>query len=324
MARILPVKSVWLSFFLLLSPSVIAQNWMGANSGYAGFFFTGGSKGTPANQPNIFTTSLSADGITWQNRGGGWTDYYPWINGSDTMYWNGKFYVSTSLANDQNYSLYQVPIARADASTGQFTTIAVLDWASAISGLTVCFAPGWVHNSDDSVYTDDGNVHLHVPCSIGDSSHFKVYETHISTSNLASCGSSGLCSAFWSVPVDTNVSQANMIDAHTYLINGTFWMWIKDETNKVIVLASGPSVTGPFTMVKTGDWAGWGSNLEGSFAYRNGAGWTLTFETYLATPHQMYYTTCTTLDFTACTWTAKQPFVEDMWYRHGSTIKLSP
>lgn len=301
--------------------------WKGySGPGYIYFGFDGGGQpGDPgASGPNIFTVASSSDGVTWKNLGGQWFDYkskpssgtlFPYqINAPDAISINGTLYFHVTSANDENLTLVSWIIGRANVTTGVVSTIATVDWSSAISGVTVCFAGGWVRNADMSIYVDgSSNVHLHVPCSIGDFAHFKIYETHASIADLTT----------WSSPVDIGINQNNTYDPQAYLIGGTFFMWCKDATNSFITLASSSSVSTGYAMLKTGDWAGWGSGFEGPFAYPQptGPGWFLMFEAF-ATTHQMYYSTCSTADFTVCTWSAKSAWTEDALYRHGSIIKV--
>ena len=307
---------------LLLSSCAWGQQWMGHSSGYVYFGFTG--FGQPGG-PNIFTTALSSDGITWENSGGSWSDYVtkpasgtrePYqINAPDMMYLSGTIYVHVATANDENLDLVPWIVATADPTTGQLTTIASVDWSSAIPGLTSCYAGGWARNSDGTVYQGDGFIHLHVPCSVGNLSSFKIYETHADPSDLTS----------WSAPVDIQVAQSDTIDPQAYLISGTYFLWCKQDSSDFVTLASSSSITGPFTMLKTGDWAGWGSGNEGPFMYRppNGIGWYLMFEHHVST-HLMYYATCSTDDPSACTWSGKTLWTEDLVYRHGAVMKLNP
>lgn len=316
--------------FLFLSIPLFAQlpSWKGfTGPGYVYFGFNGGGQpGSPgASGPNIFTTATSSDGLTnWRNAGGLWNDYvskpssgtlFPYqINAPDAAVIGGNVFLHVTSANDENLNLVTWIIAQANTTTGEVSTLVSIDWTSQISGVTVCFAGGWVRNADSTIYVDgSNNVHLHVPCSIGGSSSFIVYETHAAASNLAS----------WSAPVNVNVAQSNTYDPQAYLIAGTFYMWCKDATGSFITLASSSSVTGPYAMLKTGNWAGWGSGFEGPFAYPQpgGTSWYLMFEAF-ATTHQMFYSSCSTLDFTACTWTAKTAWTEDAIYRHGAVIHV--
>jgi hypothetical protein len=321
-----------LLLLLSLAFSLHAQfSWRGfSGPGYVYFGFDG--SGPPADptstagQPNIFTTATGTDGITWKNAGGSWSDYlsgsplsgtlYPYqINAPDCLVINSTLTCHVASAGDSNQSTVTWIIGQANAATGAVSTIASINWVGAISGVQVCFAGGWVRNSDSSVYVDgSGFVHLYVPCSTSGQNAFKMYETHSLATDLVS----------WSAPSAVTVtSLTNVYDPQVYLIGSTFYMWFKDAAGKFIDLASSSTLAGAYTLVYSGNWAGWGSGFEGVFAYPQvgGTGWFLIFEAYTTT-HQMYYSTCSTNDFTACTWTSKLPWSEDALYRHGSVLYL--
>ena len=202
-------------------------------------------------------------------------------------------------------------IATADENTGVLTTIAAIDWSSKISGADSTFAGGWVRNADGTPFHDGDGYHLQVQVSIGGLTSFKIYGTH--STDLIN----------WSDPVDLGLDQANTYDPQTYKIGSTFYQLNKKDTEGYIGIATSSTVEGTYTMQKTGDWAGWGGGLEGCFMYRpaNDVGWIMMFEAY-ATTHLMYYSTCSTDDPTACTWSAKSLWTEDRIYRHGSVTKL--
>ena len=311
-------------FTWLLSASLaISQTtWLGKTTGYAYFGFTGfGQSGIGG--PNIFTTGYSTDGTTWTALAGEWWDYKttpasgtrePFqINAPDCIPISGTIYCHVTAANDQNIHLVGWILSSANASTGLLTTLTAVDWTSQISGVTACFAGGWARNSDMTVYSGDGNVHLYIPCATNAGlSNFKVYETHAAPGTLTS----------WSNPVDTGLDSTNMIDPEVYLISGTYYMWCKQDNTALIMLASSSSATGTFSMIRTGDWAGWGSGFEGPFMYtKPGGGWLLMMEAYLTT-HLMYYASCNNADPTVCTWSALTLWTEDRIFRHGSIIPL--
>jgi hypothetical protein len=294
--------------------------WLGQSTGFAYFGFTG--SGQPG--PNIFTTAYSTDGTTWTALKGEWTDYItkpasgtyePFqINAPDCIPISGTIYCHVTVANDDNLHLVPWILATANPATGLLTTVLSVDWTSQISGVNSCFAGGFARNSDMTVYTGDGNVHLYIPCTTSASLNtYKVYETHAAPGNLLS----------WSNPVDTQLDDGDIIDPEVYFIGSTFYMWCKNENTSLIQLASGSSATGTFSLIRTGNWAGWGGGVEGPFMYRppNGIGWILMFEAFQTT-HLMYYSTCNTDDPTACTWTAKALWTEDRVYRHGAVVPL--
>jgi hypothetical protein len=62
---------------------------------------------------------------------------------------------------------------------------------------------------------------------------------------------------------------------------GTFYLWYKNETTKYIEYASSTSLTSGYTVVESGDWAGWGSGLEGmTLVHLEPDTWRIYFDDY--------------------------------------------
>jgi hypothetical protein len=66
----------------------------------------------------------------------------------------------------------------------------------------------------------------------------------------------------WSGPTALGIG-ADYIDTYVAKLGSTYHAFIKSETTRYIEHATAPSLTGPWTFVGKGDWAGWGSGLEG-------------------------------------------------------------
>lgn len=230
----------------------------------------------------------------------------PQVNAPEVFPYQGKFYFQVGQANDQNLSIVPFNIGLAN-SAGTITTIATIDWTAQLPGVNTCYSGGWLE--------DAGNVvHLFIPCSIGDLEHFSIYETHATDTTLVN----------WSYPSLISINEANVYDSQVFLIGSTYYMWLSSQTTHFVELASASALLGPYTMQKTGDWAGWGSPKEGPTMYSTGpTSWRLAIEDISggATAHQMYYSDCNTLDLLACTWTSLTPWTEDHLYRHGSILK---
>ena len=116
---------------------------------------------------------------------------------------------------------------------------------SDIANLHYVWAPQWFVDSD-------GTVHVFVACSTSSStSNFQIYEVHPTNTAMSS----------WSTPVAITISgESNVIDPFVVLKNSTYYMWYKQETTDYIQYASSATLTGTYTNVETGDWAGWGKN----------------------------------------------------------------
>lgn len=124
---------------------------------------------------------------------------------------------------------------------------------------------------------DDGSVHVLVSLAVDtDSQHNHIFETHPTTDSLSSS---------WSTPVQISGSglPAAMIDAWAIKRDGIYYLWYKNEVTgqKHIEYASATALTGPYTVVGAGDWAGWGSGLEGmSLVHLGGTRWRVYMDKY--------------------------------------------
>ena len=75
----------------------------------------------------------------------------------------------------------------------------------------------------------------------------------------------------------------NYIDTYIVKSGGTYHAFSKNETTKYIEHATATSLTGPYTWVGTGNWAGWGSGLEGPALVRlPDHRWRIYFDNYSA------------------------------------------
>ncbi len=252
---------------------------------------------------NTFTSAKSNDGLTWTNVwGAGWVGQ---INAPQVHYDSGTYYFHVAKASDGDLNEYLWYIGQ--AAGGVITTTATVDWSVAIPGLNTCYSGEW--------FDDAGTTRLFVPCSTGDNHHFKIYETH-STAPFTS----------WSSPVLITVTgDTNMYDPKVFLVGGTYYMWLTRDTDFYVELASASSALGPYTMQRTGDWAGWGSGLEGPTLYQlTPTTWRIAVEpmrSFDPREHFMQYSDCDNIDFLSCTWTALLPWHVDQKYRHGSIRK---
>jgi len=258
---------------------------------------------------DTFTVAASDDGITWKYQVGSWAGQ---IDAPQAFKYEGSVYFHVGTANDQNFNLVPWLIGKANTS-GVVSTIATIDWTS--SGFHICDSGEWFQEAN-------GTVHLFVPCSLTStpSEVYAIYETHAVTAGGATC-LSGCDFLHWSAPAAISVNETNVYDPKVWLIGSTYYMWLSNHTTRTIDLASSSSLLGPYTIQRSGDWAGWGTFLEGPTMYSTGpTSWRLAVEKYDSS-HQMFYSDCSTLDLLSCTWTALQPWHEDMLYRHGSIIK---
>ncbi|MEU9734527.1 glycoside hydrolase family 43 protein [Streptomyces sp. NPDC048002] len=118
----------------------------------------------------------------------------------------------------------------------------------------------------------DGSVNVVVSCSTTDNEWiFTPYLLRATNSALTA----------WTAPVVLSGIGANHIDTFLVRIGSTYHAFTKNETTKYIEYGTAPSLTGPYTLTRTGNWAGWGSYREGPALIQldNGA-WRMFFDGY--------------------------------------------
>jgi len=114
--------------------------------------------------------------------------------------------------------------------------------------------------------------------------------------SLSTSGTQGPFSAYYLEPLNAQFSKfsapvpmqglgGNFIDTFVILDQGRYTAFTKNETSKLIELATAPALAGPWTLQKTGDWAGWGGPSEGqSLVQITGTdgrkGWRIYFDDY--------------------------------------------
>lgn len=116
------------------------------------------------------------------------------------------------------------------------------DYTVPITGLSRAWAPEWFVDSD-------GSVNVIVSCSTTD-------DEWIFTPYVMKAANSALTA--WSSPVALSGIGANHIDTFIVKIGSTYHAFPKNETTKYIEYATASSLTGPYTITRTGDWAGLG------------------------------------------------------------------
>jgi hypothetical protein len=108
------------------------------------------------------------------------------------------------------------------------------------------WAPEWFVDSDGSVHV------IFSASTAGTGGQFRPYRITATDAALSA----------WTAPVALGI-PANYIDSFIVKVGSTYHNFLKNETTKYIEHATATSLTGPWTFVGTGNWAGWGSGLEG-------------------------------------------------------------
>ncbi|MFG6413172.1 beta-galactosidase [Roseateles sp. DC23W] len=159
-----------------------------------------------------------------------------------------------------------------------------------LPGVTNVWAPEWFRDAD-------GSLHLVMSLSKGGTKGpFAAYTVKALDAGFTK----------FADPVPMAGLDKNYIDTFVVLDGGRYTAFVKNETTKVIELATAPSLNGPWTLQKTGDWAGWGNWTEGqALVPIKGAdgkpGWRIYFDEYTT---KRYWYSDSFDDFQ--TWTPKK------------------
>ncbi|MEU3339332.1 AbfB domain-containing protein [Streptomyces sp. NPDC006668] len=173
---------------------------------------------------------------------------------------DGYYYLTYTTHTWQDVST-TIGFARsADRATWTF----LYDYTVPIADLSRAWAPEWFVDGD-------GSVNVIVSCSTTDDEWiFTPYALRATNSALTA----------WTSPTALSGIGSSHIDTYIVRIGSTYHAFTKNETAKYIEYGT-TSLTGPYTISKTGDWAGWGSYREGPSVIRldNGA-WRIFFDGY--------------------------------------------
>lgn len=210
----------------------------------------------------------SADGVTWGNRAVSYTPCNAggYVRDPSIALFSaeGKHYiVHTNTTFGVANTTFDLAVSSDNAST--FTCVQQIDMSSVSSGAnSQIWAPEWAHNADGTPWLDPnigGCPRVYVAASstgLSDTG-FQIYETHPTN-----------CSDFsqpWTAPtlVTGTSLPNNMIDAYPYVSGSTINLWIKNENDKYIgyLTSTTSAPTSGYVVTKSGDWAGWGTPLEG-------------------------------------------------------------
>ncbi|MEV2197421.1 glycoside hydrolase family 43 protein [Streptomyces phaeochromogenes] len=174
---------------------------------------------------------------------------------------DGYYYITYTTHTWQDTST-TIGFARSsDRSNWTF----LYDYTVPIANLSRAWAPEWFVDSD-------GSVNIIVSCSVtSDEWIFTPYRLRATNSALTA----------WTSPVALSGIGANHIDTFIVKIGSTYHAFTKNETSKYIEYATSTALAGPYTISRTGNWAGWGGTREGAALIQldNGA-WRIFFDGY--------------------------------------------
>jgi hypothetical protein len=168
-----------------------------------------------------------------------------------------------------------------------------------VPGVAHTWAPEWFF---------DGSA-IHVIANLGTTdidSNFKPYLFTAEDSTLTS----------WNAPVPLGFGP-NYIDTFVFEVGATYHAFAKNETKRYFEHATASTLTGPWTFVGTGNWAGWGSGMEGlALVQLDDGTWRIFMDGEGSTP----FVTATSPDLYE--WTAWTPLPGlGNLVRHGTVIR---
>jgi hypothetical protein len=209
---------------------------------------------------------------------------------------SGRYYVAYTDAWSSN----SIGLA-SSADRVHWTFVENITFAS---NIITAWAPEWFKDTDGSV-----NLIVHLRArGVASPTPFKI---------------TALNSAWttWSAPVALAGLTPDYIDSFVVKLGKTYHIFLKNDqvTSKYIEHATATKLTGPYTFVGTGNWAGWGPQLEGPCVYQldNGT-WRILLDGYKA---KQYYYSDSTDNFK--TWTPKKPLPDGLsgFVRHLTVFK---
>ncbi len=141
----------------------------------------------------------------------------------------------------------------------------IADIEIGLAGVTNVWAPEWFRDTDGSVSIV---VSLSMAGTKGPFAAYALKATDVAAGKFAA-------------PVAMAGLDNNHIDTFPVKSGDTYYAFTKNETTKTIELATAKALTGPWTIDKTGDWAGWGDWIEGPAVVRlPNNGWRIYFDDY--------------------------------------------
>lgn len=207
----------------------------------------------------------SSDGLTWVSFPVSYTPTSGHVVRGPYVLWsaaNNKLFLAHSIVPNVGQFANTVFDIATSLDGVNFTYQQSVDCSAVVSGTGAA-----VWNTTWFVDTDS-SVHIFFPASNSGLSEtgFQLYEIHPTNAAMTT----------WSVPVIISGTSlpGNMIDPYMVKVGSTYNIWYKRDDTKFIEYMSSSSLTSGYTVTKSGDWAGWGSNMEGPVVvFMGGQNW---------------------------------------------------
>lgn len=248
---------------------------------------------------SIYTSTDSTNFTLLSDTGfGGNTGYIR--DPSIMKYSDGKYYVAytdpttASCCNPEDH--FGIAVSSDLIHWTDLTTV-----KAGVTGVSRTWAPEW--------YVEGGVVS--VIANIDTGSELPDFQPYVFTAQNSTLTS-------WSGPTALGIG-VDYIDTYVAKLGSTYHAFVKNDQTRYLEHATASSLTGPWTFVGTGDWAGWGSGMEGPGIVQLDDG---TFRMYVdpqsgGTPCQ----TMTSSDLNK--WSARSsiPGTAGTVIRHGTVIR---
>jgi len=207
---------------------------------------------------------------------------------------DGQYYIAYTLKSWTTTSASFAIASSPDLKTWTFRT----EVPAQVANVKDTWAPEWFKDTD-------GRIHLIVSIDTS-TTQFKSYLYTASDDTLAR----------WDAPTPLGIGP-NYIDTFVVKVGAQYHAFTKNETSKFIEHATASALTGPWTFVGTGDWAGWGSGKEGPalFQLENGQ-WRLFMDCY----GNCGYLQASSTDLTKWSGTSTVPVLSGV-VRHGTVLR---
>ena len=120
----------------------------------------------------------------------------------------------------------------------------------------------------------------------------------------------------WSGPTPVGIGP-NYIDTFVLETAGKYHLFAKNETTRYLEHATASALTGPWTFVGTGNWAGWGSGMEGPCVVKLDDG---TWRIYLDGQGSVGFLYANSPDLMSWSKTSPLPMLSNL-VRHGTVLR---
>ena len=243
----------------------------------------------------------SVDGVAWQGMPANFTPSSGTCR-DPSYYFDGEkhwiCYTSTAYVGGTTFGL------ASSTDLVNWTTVANID-CSSIIGIQNPWGPKF--------FVDGGIPYIVICCDRTGLNNWQPYV-------LTPVNPSDLSQGYGAPVLITGASlPTKIIDWFQFKKGSTYYVVYKDETTKYICMATSSSPFSGYTVLHSGDWAGWGQREGCSMVYLGGANWRIYMDNYSAGTGMQYSDSADDL----ATWTAVADISYPIVARNGVFLKLN-